>query len=324
MELKGIHHVSAITAIAKQNYHFYTDILGLRLVKKSVNQDDPSMYHLFYADEIGRPGTDLTFFEIDRAGHTYQGNNSISLTALRVPSDEALRYWENRFSENNVLYQPITEQLGRKVLFFQDPEDQRLMLISDQNNQGVQAGIPWDRSPVPTQYGITGLGPVKLTVPDKTQTERVLTEVMNFRYKGSYEPYIAGQPNVDVYETGQGGTGTEVHIEERTDLSREKPGRGSVHHVAFRVADEVELLAWRDIVRSARMPNSGIVDRYYFKSLYFREPNGILYELATDGPGFATDESVEKLGEALALPPFLEDQRASIEARLEPLNTKRD
>ncbi|MDL4840162.1 ring-cleaving dioxygenase [Aquibacillus rhizosphaerae] len=324
MELKGIHHVSSITATAKNNHYFYTEILGMRLVKKSVNQDDTSMYHLFYADEVGNPGTDLTFFEIVRAGHTYEGNNSISLTSLRVANDEALTYWIKRFNEYEVSHENISEQFGRKVLFFKDPEGQRLVLVSDQHNQGVEAGTPWDRSPVPQEKGITGLGPVKLTVPDPEPTVKVLTSIMGFNHVGSYASSLDGQPDIEVYETGKGGTGAEVHIEHRTDLPKERPGRGSVHHVAFRVANNDELAAWKDKIQAARMPNSGLVDRYYFKSLYFREPNGILFELATDGPGFATDEDVEHLGESVALPPFLEDQRHEIEARLVPLNTSVD
>lgn len=323
MQFSGIHHVSALTASAAKNHHFYTDTLGMRLVKKSVNQDSPNMYHLFYADEIGRPGTDLTFFEMLGVGHTYRGNNSISLTGLRVKNDQALTYWLERFEQLGVKHEAIYEQLNRKVLFFEDPEGQRLMLVSDQNNEGVAAGIPWDKSPVPQQYGITGLGPVKLTVPELTPTARILNGVMGFRKVGSYPAYQDGQPDVDVYQTGEGGTGAEIHIEVRTDLPKEKPGRGSVHHVAFRVDDEAQLAAWHNKIKQERLPNSGIVDRYYFQSLYFREPNGILFELATDGPGFSTDEAVDRLGEELALPPFLSDKRTEIEADLTPLNTKR-
>ncbi|MGP4039390.1 ring-cleaving dioxygenase [Gracilibacillus sp. D59] len=320
MELKGIHHVSAITANAKDNYQFYTNILGMRLVKKSVNQDDPSMYHLFYADEIGRPGTDLTFFEITNAGHTYSGNNSISYTSLRVASDEALIYWEKRFDEYDVVHDGIGEKFGRKVLPFQDHEGQRLVLVSDENNKGVEAGVPWEKSPVPTQYGITGLGPVRLTVPELAPTERILTEVLGFRYAGSYlNP--AGENDMQVFEMAEGGTGAEVHIEVRPELQKERPGRGSVHHVAFRVADYQELEKWRERITKERLPNSGLVDRYYFQSLYFREPNGILFELATDGPGFDTDENIEQLGETIALPPFLENKRNKIEANLNPLET---
>ncbi|MCZ0702479.1 glyoxalase family protein [Natronobacillus azotifigens] len=322
MQLTGIHHVSALTASAKKNYTFYTEVLGMRLVKKSVNQDSPNMYHLFYADEIGSPGTDLTFFEMIGVGHTYEGNNSISLTSLRVQNDEALSYWVERFNQYEVKHQGIEKQFGRSVLFFQDPEGQRLMLVSDQENKGVASGIPWEKSPVPQRYGITGLGPVKLTVPEKEMSAKVLTTIMGFRKVGSYSAYQEGQPEVEVYQTGEGGTGAEVHLEIRVDLAKEKPGRGSVHHVAFRVSDKKELEEWHHRLKQERIPNSGVVDRYYFQSLYFREPNGILYELATDGPGFTTDESSEHLGESLALPPFLEKQRSEIESNLTPLITK--
>lgn len=315
MQLKGIHHVSAITANAERNYHFYTEILGMRLVKKTVNQDAPSMYHLFYADKKGSPGTDLTFFEIDRAGHTYPGNQSISTTSLRVKDDQALEYWQKRLLEHDVRLDPIQTRMGRKTLAFRDHEDQRLMLVSDETNHGVKEGMPWTQSPVPEHAAIRGLGPVYLTVQDLSATESVLTELLGFEKTGSYDSY-------KVYSTGEGGTGAEVHIEELPDAPREKPGRGSVHHVAFRVDNEEELRKWQEKIQASGFPNSGLVDRYYFKSLYFREANHILFELATDGPGFATDEDPEHLGEELALPPFLEDRREEIEADLTPLNTK--
>ena len=323
MQFSGLHHVSAMTASAERNYDFYTEIMGMRLVKKSVNQDSYNMYHLFYADEIGRPGTDLTFFEMLGIGQTYRGNNSISLTGLRVANDEAIDYWVKRFDEFSVNHQGISEQLNRKVIFFEDPEGQRLMLVSDQNNTGVAGGIPWDKSPVPVEYGILGLGPVRLTVPELAPTEDKLVNLMNFRHVGSYPAYKDGQPDVEVYQTGEGGTGAEIHVEVRLDLPRERPGRGSVHHVAFRVKDRAELEAWAEKIKKERLPNSGIVDRYYFEAFYFREPNGILYELSTDEPGFLTDEPEETLGEGLALPPFIEHKREEIEANLKPLNSKK-
>lgn len=323
MQFSGLHHVSAMTASAERNYDFYTGIMGMRLVKKSVNQDSHNMYHLFYADEIGRPGTDLTFFEMLGIGQTYRGNNSISLTGLRVANDEAIDYWVKRFDEFSVNHQGISEQLNRKVIFFEDPEGQRLMLVSDQNNTGVAGGIPWDKSPVPVQYGILGLGPVRLTVPELAPTEDKLVNLMNFRHVASYPAYKDGQPDVEVYQTGEGGTGAEIHVEVRLDLPRERPGRGSVHHVAFRVKDRAELEAWAEKIKQERLPNSGIVDRYYFEAFYFREPNGILYELSTDEPGFLTDEPEETLGERLALPPFIEHKREEIEATLKPLNSKK-
>ncbi|WP_028399300.1 ring-cleaving dioxygenase [Ectobacillus panaciterrae] len=322
MELKGIHHVSALTAKASKNFDFYTKALGLRLIKKTVNQDDTSVYHLFYGDEKGNPGTELTFFEIPMAGHTYEGVSSISAISLRVPNDQALTYWKQRFEELNIEHEDIAERAGRSTLAFKDFEEQRFILVSDETNEGVAGGIPWDKSPVPQEYGIRGLGPVKLTVRSAEPTVKVLTELMGFRKKGQYPSFIDGQSDILVFETGEGGTGAEVHVEERKDLPPERLGRGGVHHVAFRVDNEDELRQWAQRIQQAGFPNSGFVDRFYFRSLYFREPNGILFELATDGPGFDTDEDIEHLGESLALPPFLEPQRKQIEARLKPLNTK--
>ncbi|MEK5524044.1 ring-cleaving dioxygenase [Heyndrickxia sporothermodurans] len=322
MQLKGIHHVSAFTANAQNNFYFYTKTLGMRLIKKTVNQDDVSVYHLFYGDELGNAGTELTFFEIPHAARNHDGNNSISEISLRVKNNQALAFWKNRFEELAIEHSEIEEVFNRKALRFKDFEGQRLILVSDENNQGVAAGTPWGKSPIPNEYGIIGLGPVKLTVPNSEPTVEVLTDIMGFSLKGKYPSAVHGQPDVLVYETGEGGTGAEVHIEERTDLPRERLGRGGVHHVAFRVDNEEELKEWVQKIKGERMPNSGFVDRFYFKSLYYREPNGILFELATDGPGFATDEDIEHLGERLALPPFLEQKRSQIEANLKPLDTK--
>jgi glyoxalase family protein len=317
--LKGQHHVSAITANAKKNYDFYTKTLGMRLVKKTVNQDDTSVYHLFYADERGNPGTDLTFFEIPNAGQTYEGTNSISCTSLRVPADQSLYYWKDRFKSLGVDHDEISEMTGRKTLSFRDFEGQRLLLVSDEINEGVKGGRAWDESPVPVEHGIYGLGPVELTVNKFSRTAKILTDVLSFRETRIYK--TDQHHDVHVFETGEGGTGAEVHVVERKDLPRERPGRGSVHHVAFRVEDEDELHGWIERINKLQIPNSGFVERYYFKSLYFRDPNGILFELATDGPGFEGDESFEELGTNLALPPYFENQRQKIEAKLKPLDT---
>ncbi|UZJ77925.1 ring-cleaving dioxygenase [Fictibacillus sp. KU28468] len=322
MELKGIHHVSAITALAGKNYEFYTKVLGMRLIKKTVNQDDTSVYHLFYGDEKGNAGTELTFFEIPRAGRNHDGANSISEISLRVKNNEALQYWKTRFEEKKVEHEELSERFRRQSLAFKDEEGQRLRLVSDETNSGVAGGVPWKKSAVPKDFGIIGLGPVMLTVRTRELTEEVITEILGFRKKGAYASQVPGQPDILVYETGEGGTGAELHIEERKDLPPERLGRGGVHHVAFRVNDEEELRQWINKIQGARIPNSDFVDRYYFKSLYFRELNGILFELATDGPGFATDEDLEHLGESLALPPFLEPKRQEIEAKLKPLDTK--
>lgn len=324
MNFKGIHHVSAMTSKASQNYEFYTKTLGMRLIKKTVNQDDPSVYHLFYGDEKGNPGTELTFFEIPNLAPNREGVSSISALSLRVPSDASLHYWANRFDELQVTHGEIKERAGRKTLEFRDFENQRFFLVSDEQNEGVKGGSPWKNGPIPLEHAIIGLGPVQLTVRRTESTVRVLTELMGFRLKGQFPATIENQPDILVFETGEGGTGAEVHIEERSDLPVQRLGRGGVHHVAFRVDDEEELYAWINKVNESRFQNSGFVDRFYFKSLYFREPNGILFELATDGPGFDTDEHIDHLGESLALPPFLEPQREQIEAKLKPLDTKLD
>ncbi len=316
--LKGQHHVSSITSDASSNYNFYTKVLGMRLVKKSVNQDDTSMYHLFYADERGNPGTDLTFFEIPRAGDTYYGTNSITATSLRVPKDDSLLFWKNRFKEFGVEHEDISHASGRANLFFKDFEGQRLVLVSDEHNLGVESGQPWNGSSIPIEYAIRGLGPIELTISNLKLTSDLLTNVLGFRRKGTYN---SKGHIYTIFETGEGGTGAELHLVERSDLPKERPGRGSVHHVAFRVEDEEQLEKWVKHLKELRIPNSGLVERYYFKSLYFREPNGILFELATDGPGFEGDESFEHLGERLSLPPFFEKERESIEAKLKPLNT---
>lgn len=320
MTLKGIHHVSSLTAKAPENVQFYTETLGLRMIKKTVNQDNPYVYHLFYGDEVGNPGTEFTFFEIPNMAPNHNGNNSISAISLRVATDEALDYWKRRFEELDVDHDLVTEQNGHQTLAFRDFEGQRMILISDQLNQSAAPGTPWDKSPVPTEHAIRGLGPVKLTVPYAEPTADVLTDIMGFRRARSYPSDVSGQSDILVFATGDGGNGAEIHLEERKDLQRERQGRGGVHHVAFRVDNEEELKQWIEKIDAEEFTNSGFVDRFYFRSLYFREPNGILFELATDGPGFATDEEPDHLGESLALPPFLEPKREKIERKLKPLH----
>lgn len=322
MELKGIHHVSVITGDAARNFGFYTEAMGMRLVKKTVNQDDTSSYHLFYGDERGNPGTELTFFDIPHAGATHPGRSSISSVSLRVADDTTLAFWRQRLQDLGMDSQS-GERAGRASLTFRDPDGLQLVLVSDAGETGVPAGTPWDKSPVSVQHGVRGLGPVTLTVRDAGKTARTLTDVLGFREAGAYTAEVAGQPDILVFATGAGGTGAEVHVAERSDLDAERMGRGGVHHVAFRVPTSAEHMAWLEHLTSAGFRTSGLVDRFYFQSIYFREHNGILFELATDGPGFATDEDVNHLGESLALPPFLEPRRDAIEAKLHPLDTLR-
>lgn len=321
MQLAGIHHVSALTSDAEKNFHFFTSILGMRLVKKSVNQDSTASYHLFYADAVGTPGTDMTYFDFPNAGRTVPGVSSISNTAFRVMSDEALVFWKSRFESLGIEHDEIIDRFGRKTLTFLDWEGSRLMLVFD-DGKGVPYGIPWEHDEIPKEFAIVGLGPVTLTVRKPEKTAEVLTDILHFTEIGSYPSTISGMPDIRVFSTGEGGPAAEVHVETRTDLPVERPGRGSVHHVAFRVKTMAEYEEWDQYLRQKGFMTSGKVDRYYFKSIYFREPNGILYELATDEPGFATDEPLDQLGETLALPPFLEPRRKEIEASLRPIHLK--
>ena len=311
-QLTGIHHLTAVTAEAPRNVEFYTRSLGLRLVKKTVNQDDTSAYHLFYADALGSPGTDITFFDWPAPPET-RGTGSIVQTAFRVAGEDSLRWWDERLSELGVKHSDITERDGRLTTDFDDWEGQRLCFVDD---GGAGPAHPWDRSPVPPEHQIRGLGPITISVPAIEATDTVLTEVMGLRRVRDHGD--AARP-VYVYEMGDGGPAAELHVAVEPDLLPARMGAGGVHHVAFRTPDEETYQAWIERLRTMRVASSGPVDRFYFRSLYFREPNGILFEIATDGPGFASDEPAESLGEKLALPPFLEPRRAEIEAKLKPL-----
>ena len=313
MELAGIHHLTAISADAPANNRFYTQVLGLRRVKKTVNQDDTSAYHLFFADGAGSPGSDLTFFDWP-VGPERRGTHSISSTGLRV-SEASLDYWAARLRKAGLMVGDIGITNSRPTLDFEDPEGQRFRLTADTPG----AAHPWERSPVPAEHQIHGLGPITISVPDLAPTDALLTRVMNMRRVRDY-PSPDGAGQVHVFEMGAGGPAAELHVAVQPGLPVARQGAGAVHHVAFRVPDRAALSAWTERVGGFRVPNSGEVERYYFRSLYFREPGGNLFELATDGPGFDVDEPYETMGEALSLPPFLEPRRASIEAGLKPLD----
>ena len=312
MQLLGLHHVTAVTANARGNHAFYTDTLGLRLVKKTVNQDDVSAYHLFYADGKASPGSDITFFDwpVEREG---RGSRSVSRTGFRVAGEAVLGFWRDRLRQKGAVVGDVAEVDGRLTLAFEDPEGQRLAMVDD---GGKGHSSAWERSPVSVEKQIRGLGPVTLSVPDLKRTEQVLTSVMNMR---AVRQYASDGATATVFAMGEGGTAAEVHVVERADLSPVRPGAGGVHHVAFRTPNKAEYDQWAAHLNELGIPNSGPIDRFYFRSLYFREPNGVLFEIATDGPGFATDEPADKLGERLALPPFLEPRRQSIEAGLKPI-----
>ena len=313
MQLTGIHHLTAVTAQAAANHRFYTGTLGMRLVKKTVNQDDTSAYHLFYADGLANPGTDLTFFDWPVARER-RGTHSIVRTHLRVADDAALDFWAGRLADAGVAHGGIETRDGRNQILFEDFEGQRLGLVVDGGNG---PGGPWDRSPVPAPHQVRGLGPITMSVPDLRSTGVILKDVMGLKQVREYASEDGRA--VHVFEMGEGGPAAELHVKVEPGLDPAVQGAGAVHHVAFRVPTFDQYDEWAARLKDLRIPNSGKVDRFYFRSLYFREPNGVLFELATDEPGFTADEPLATLGESLSLPPFLEGRRAQIEANLKPL-----
>ena len=315
MMLTGLHHVSAITAHIAANKRFYTETLGMRLVKRTVNQDDVSAYHLFYADAAGSPGTDLTFFDYAGARRETRGTRSVTRTGLRVTGEDALRFWAQRLASRGVAHGPIHPRDGRLTLDFEDAEGQRLALVDD-GGLGDAPAV-WRGTDVPAAFQIRGLGPVVMSVPALDGTHAMLTEVLTMRAARSYAG-AAGE-TVHVYAMHEDGPHAELYVAVEPEAPVARGGAGGVHHVAFRTPDDAQYHAWAERLTRFGLQHSGEVDRFYFRSLYVREPGGVLFEIATDGPGFAMDEPAEAMGEALALPPRLEPRRAEIEAGLAPI-----
>ena len=309
-ELGGLHHVTAITGDAPGNVDFYTRVLGMRLVKKTVNQDDVSAYHLFYADRTGSPGTDMTFFDWPFAVPNQPGVPEIAPVTLRVP-EGTLDWWAARLAEHRVAAELVAGRLA-----FTDPEGQRLELAG---HAGAVRFEPWPESPVPEPYQVRGLHAVRLASVNPQATADLLRQVMGF--SPTAEEELEGGDRLYTFELSGRDSGSEVGLLLPKEPRRSRQGRGGVHHVAFRAGDELEQEVWRARVVEAGLQPTPVIDRFYFKSVYFREPGGNLFELATDGPGFTADEDAADLGHGLALPPFLEPRRHEIEAGLTPLPT---
>jgi glyoxalase family protein len=327
--LLGIHHVSAVTGQAAANVQFYTQVLGLRLVTKTVNQDDPSSYHLFYGDETGRPGTDLTFFDVPYARELRPGPGLISGTSLRVRGLDVLERWATRLDDHDVRRTPIHRRAGRHALTLFDPEGQTLHLVDDSDDlDRVPDTTPWAGGPVSSDVAIRGLGPVEITVGDLAATREALTEVFGFREVRAYEVKVESAPDAlaavaepsapaVVFETGPGGVAAEVHVIEQAHANRGLLGKGGVHHFALRTPNSDTIRQWRDRVAQAGLSPSPVIDRHYFESVYTREPGGILIEIATDtGTPFPVDEAAAG---KVTLPPKLEPRREEIEAKLPSL-----
>jgi len=311
-KIPGHHHISMITKNAQATNHFYRDVLGLRRVKKTVNQDSPSMYHLFYGDLTGSAGTELSFFEMPMAGRTVRGTNAITQIGLLVPSLESLTYWKKRFEQLDIEHGDITTYAGRAALPFEDAEGLRMILLNNNGEVIPEFWSAWEDSAVEQEHRILGMGTTEITVRYLERTAKMLQEMFGY-------VEVAHSEKEAIYQSVAGQAFGEIVVKQLEGPS-EKPGRGSIHHLAIRVKNEEELRYWDGVVKERGFDSSGVIDRFYFQSLYFRDSNGILIEIATDGPGFTVDSAVEDLGKELDLPPFLESKRAEIEAKLQPID----
>lgn len=304
MNVSGIHHVTAISAAIQENLSFYTGTMGLLLVKKSVNQDDVLAYHLFYANAVGSPSTDLTFFDWPTTPPNQPGPGTVTLTTLRV-AGSALPFWENRLAALNLSIERDEDAAGRARVRFTDPEGQALALVDD-TGLGNEV-TPWAGS-VSEDVAIRGILGVDIESARPNSTRRVLTDLLGYESLDDHR-FVVNTPT----------SASEVIVRDPSVRFLGQAGAGGVHHVAFRVADDETLLVFRDRIEAAGFRTSGYVDRFFFHSLYFRDPGGVLFELATDGPGMAGDEDPATLGEKLSLPPFLESKRFAIESNLKPI-----
>jgi glyoxalase family protein len=309
--VNGLHHITCIASNAQKNLDFYAGILGMRLVKKSVNQDDPKTYHLFYADAEGKPGTDLTFFPWQ---HMYPARKGVGLaTEVQLAvKPGTLEYWSKRLEAYGVPTGKPETRFGEKALTFQDYDGLELALVETSDQRSF---TPWEKSTVPEDQQILGLHGARMKQRNLEQSAHFLLETLGFAYAGHEKGWHR-------YAVNSGGSGNFLDVQELPNLGRGQWGTGSIHHLAWRVADtEHEMLVRERVAKAGRRPTD-IIDRFWFKSVYFTEPGGVLFELATDGPGFAVDEDPRHLGESLVLPPWLEPQRSEIEAGLPRIQLK--
>lgn len=318
--LSGVHHVTAITGNAPDNVRFYTRTLGMRLTKKSVNQDDVTAYHLFYGDAVASPGSELTFFDWPDAVPRRRGPGTVASTALRVGSEQALEWWASRLTSAGLVHGDVVEENGRATLRFLDPEGQSLALIDDRD---LTHGDAWTVDDIVPEHGVKGLGPATIEVADPRIMAGFLTEVLGFRQVSEFvsrtSPDASDEVSVLAFATAAGDVDAQLHLAVRPGATRGRFGRGGVHHVALRTPTHVTHAAWRDRLADAGLQVTPVIDRFYFRSIYFMTPSGVLFEIATDGPGMTADEPLDRLGERLSLPPFLEGRRAEIEKGLVPL-----
>ena len=305
----GLHHVTAIAGDAQENLNFYVGVMGLRMVKKSVNQDSPGTYHLFFADSVGSPGTDLTFFPWPDLPPARPGIGQIVEVPFAIP-EGSIPYWQQRLADHGVPVDEVETRFGEKTLPFADPHGLRLALVETGDEREF---VPWEASPVPPEHQLKGMHSVRIWERDLAPTETLLTQVMGFEKIGTDDD------GWNRYGVDGGGSGRLAEVKVIADGTRGAGGAGGVHHAAWRVRDGDEEAAMRSRIQSSGLRPTPPIDRFWFTSVYFHEPGGVLFELATDGPGFDRDEDPEHLGEELILPPWLEPQRAAIEDALPKL-----
>jgi len=301
----GLHHITAIADNAQRNYEFYTKVLGLRLVKKTVNFDDPGTYHFYFGDEAGSPGTILTFFPWEGIGGGYTGAGMATDIGYSVPKD-SLGFWSDRFKEFNVKQEEIRERFGEQYLAFQDPDGLRLDLIVPSNPDNRKA---WETKDITAKVATKGFHSITLTVKNATPTASILIDIFDYKLlkqEGNHYRFIT-----DAVENA-----SIVDIIEASNLASGRGAAGTNHHVAFRVKDDNILMEFREKIVSKGLSITPKIDRDYFFSLYFREPGGVLFELATDNPGFTRDEPLNELGTSLKLPKQYETSRKQIEQML--------
>jgi glyoxalase family protein len=308
--MNGLHHVTAIAGKPARNLGFYSQVLGLRLVKKTVNFDDPGTYHLYYGDELGHPGTILTFFPWETADSGQVGIGMAQEIAFRVPAS-SIGHWSQRFIEKGVAYEAPEKRFGETRLPFRDPDGLRLALVGD---PAAEEDAPWTEFDIAPENAIRGFHSVTLLLSQARPTSDLLGSVFGYEFKDRENSLLR-------FEISHGGQGRIIDIREVGGFLAGRMGTGAIHHIAFRATDDAEQTAMAYKVRTqhALHPTQQI-DRQYFRSVYFREPGGVLFEIATDEPGFAVDEPAATLGASLKLPPFLEPRRREIEASLPPLS----
>lgn len=311
---KGIHHITAIASKAVENLQFYTTVLGLRLVKKTVNQDDVETYHLFFGDRMGEPGMDLTFFIFLPPMQGARGNGLVTNISLAVPKS-SLSFWQKRFQQLHVKHELVSERFGQKRILFFDHDNQQLELVGVDDTELMADSEPWTTTQISKKEAVRSFHSATLSVISLESVEPILTEVLGYTK-------LDAEEHVHLYGVKHSQRAHLLEVSEQPSAAMGFNAAGTVHHIAFRAKDEAEQLSMRNKVLELGLYPTEVINRFYFKSVYFRSPAGILFEIATDGPGFTADEKESELGKKLALPPFLESRRKEIESNLPELKVE--